>query len=82
MNTLGNKYTIVTGLVLQAIQLFMYGVWTKPWLMWLAGVLAAFSSIIYPAISALVSRNAEPDQQGEARGVCPCVLVFRGRRLV
>ena len=65
MNTLGNKYTIITGLVLQAVQLFMYGVWTNPWLMWTAGILAAFSGIIYPAISALVSRNAASDQQGK-----------------
>lgn len=29
------------------------------------------SSITFPAISAMVSRNADPDQQGECSGVCP-----------
>ncbi len=52
------------GLLLQAIQLFIYGLWTTKWMMWLAGVFASLSSIIYPTISGLVSRNAEPEQQG------------------
>ena len=33
-------------------------------MMWAAGTLAAMSSLAYPAISAMVSCNAEPDQQG------------------
>lgn len=33
--------------------------------MWAAGAVAAMSSITFPAISAIVSRNADPDQQGE-----------------
>ena len=37
--------------------------------MWLAGILAALSSIIYPAISAMVSKNAEPEQQGVVLGI-------------
>lgn len=35
--------------------------------MWAAGAVAAMSSITFPAISAIVSRNADPDQQGETR---------------
>lgn len=38
-------------------------------LMWLAGMLAASASIIYPAISAMVSRNADPEQQGVVLGI-------------
>ena len=49
MRAFGYKYTIITGLVLQAIQLFIYGIWTTPWLMWVAGVMAALSTIIYPS---------------------------------
>lgn len=33
--------------------------------MWAAGAVAAMSSITFPAISAIVSRNADPDQQGK-----------------
>ena len=33
-------------------------------MMWAAGLLAAMSTIIYPSISSLVSRNADADQQG------------------
>lgn len=34
-------------------------------MIWAAGAVAAMSSITFPAISAIVSRNADPDQQGE-----------------
>ncbi len=37
--------------------------------MWFAGIFAAISSIIYPAISALVSKNASSEQQGVALGI-------------
>lgn len=37
--------------------------------MWIAGLLAALSSIIYPAISALVSKNADAEQQGVVLGI-------------
>ena len=37
--------------------------------MWIAGFLAGLSTIIYPAISALVSKNAESEQQGVVLGI-------------
>lgn len=38
-------------------------------MMWAAGAVAAMSSITFPAVSALVSRTADADQQGEWSGV-------------
>ena len=35
----------------------------------MAGLLASVASIIYPAISALVSKQASPEQQGVALGI-------------
>lgn len=37
--------------------------------MWAAGAVAAMSSITFPAVSALVSRTADADQQGELLGL-------------
>lgn len=34
-------------------------------IIWMAGCLAAMSSVTYPAISAFASEHAAPDQQGE-----------------
>ena len=34
-------------------------------MMWAAGALAAMSSLTYPAISALISCNADSDKQGK-----------------
>lgn len=41
--------------------------------MWAAGAVAAMSSITFPAVSALVSRTADADQQGR---FCPILRVL------
>ncbi|KAG2463461.1 MF14A protein, partial [Polypterus senegalus] len=61
MRSIGNKNTILLGLGFQILQL--------AWMMWAAGAVAAMSSITFPAISAIVSRNADPDQQGVVQGM-------------
>ncbi|KAJ7408773.1 hypothetical protein WISP_118650 [Willisornis vidua] len=38
-------------------------------MMWAAGAVAAMSSITFPAVSALVSRTADADQQGVVQGM-------------
>lgn len=43
-------------------------------MMWAAGAVAAMSSITFPAISAIVSRNADPDQQGRLQIHLPCFI--------
>lgn len=50
-----------TGLLLTAASFL-------PRMMWAAGAVAAMSSITFPAISAMVSRSTDPDQQGECLG--------------
>ncbi|XP_029469479.1 hippocampus abundant transcript 1 protein-like isoform X3 [Rhinatrema bivittatum] len=69
MRSLGNKNTILLGLGFQILQLAWYGFGSQPWMMWAAGAVAAMSSITFPAISAMVSRNADPDQQGVVQGM-------------
>lgn len=69
MRSIGNKNTILLGLVFQMLQLAWYGFGSEPWMMWAAGAVAAMSSITFPAVSALVSRNAESDQQGVVQGM-------------
>jgi MFS family permease len=69
MRYLGGKHSIIIGLVLEMIQLFMLGFGSQPWIIWSAGVLAAMGSITYPSISAFVSAHASDDQQGVAQGI-------------
>ncbi|XP_068616846.1 hippocampus abundant transcript-like protein 1 [Brachionichthys hirsutus] len=69
MRTIGNKNTVLLGLGFQLLQLAWYGFGSEPWMMWAAGTLAAMSSITFPAVSALVSHSAAPDQQGVAQGM-------------
>lgn len=69
MKSLGNKNTVLLGLGFQMFQLAWYGFGSQAWMMWAAGTVAAMSSITFPAVSALISRNAESDQQGVAQGI-------------
>ncbi|KJE95202.1 hippocampus abundant transcript 1 protein [Capsaspora owczarzaki ATCC 30864] len=65
----GDMLTIQFGLALAATQLVWYGVASLSWMMYGAGALAALSTLCYPAISALVSKHAPPDQQGAVQGM-------------
>lgn len=65
-------------------QCFRYGLGTKYWMMWAAGLLAAMSQLTYPSISAFVSIQSDRDKQGTVqgvvtgiRGLCQGLLCFR-----
>lgn len=65
----GGKTTILAGLLLQATQLLLLGFCSRPWMMWISGVIASLSSITYPAISAYISTYADADKQGLVQGL-------------
>ncbi|XP_051524484.1 hippocampus abundant transcript 1 protein isoform X1 [Myxocyprinus asiaticus] len=69
MKKIGNKSTVLLGLGFQLFQLAWYGFSSEPWMMWAAGAVAAMSSITFPAVSALVSRCTDHDQQGAVQGM-------------
>merc|ERR1719412_55961 len=69
MKTLGSKHTIMVGLLFEMLQLMWYGFGSQTWMMWAAGILAAVSSITYPAISAFVSMQTDADKQGLVQGM-------------
>lgn len=69
MKKIGNKNTVLLGLVFQLFQLAWYGFGSEAWMMWAAGAVAALSSITFPAVSALVSRCTDHDQQGAVQGM-------------
>lgn len=69
MKYVGHKHTIMVGLIFEIIQLSCYGFATQTWILWIAGCVAAMSSITYPAISAFVSSHSSSDQQGVAQGI-------------
>lgn len=65
----GNRQSIIIGLTFQVLQLAIYGFAGQEWLIWFAGLLAALSSIGYPAISAFISNQSHVDQQGVSQGM-------------
>lgn len=65
----GGKATILAGLLMQALQLLLLGLFQRPWMMWICGIIASFSSLTYPAISAYISSYADADKQGLVQGL-------------
>lgn len=65
----GSRQSIIIGLTFQVIQLALYGFAAQSWLIWFSGLLAAMSSIGYPAISAYISNQSHVDQQGVSQGM-------------
>ena len=65
----GSKQSIIIGLTFQVLQLGAYGFAAQQWLIWFAGMLAAISSIGYPAISAFISNKSTAEQQGVSQGM-------------
>jgi MFS family permease len=71
----GSKQSIIIGLTFQVLQLASYAFAAQQWLIWFSGLLAAISSIGYPAISAFISNKSTAEQQGVSQG---CVTGIRG----
>jgi predicted MFS family arabinose efflux permease len=69
IQTTSKSTTIMVALIFQTVQLFFYAFSRSEYMMWVAGALAAVSSISYPAFSTLISTNAEADQQGLVQGM-------------
>lgn len=65
----GSRQSIIIGLSFQVLQLTAYAFSAQPWLIWFSGLLAAISSIGYPAISAYISQQSHIDQQGVSQGM-------------
>ena len=65
----GSRQSIIIGLTFQVLQLAAYAFASEPWLIWFSGLLAAISSIGYPAISAYISNKSHADQQGASQGM-------------
>lgn len=65
----GSRQSIIIGLSFQVLQLTAYAFSAQSWLIWFSGLLAAMSSIGYPAISAFISQQSHIDQQGVSQGM-------------
>ncbi|XP_016997114.2 hippocampus abundant transcript 1 protein [Drosophila takahashii] len=69
VKTIGAKRAIILGLFLELLQLILYAVGVEKWQMWLAGNVAALSSITFPAVSAYVSLYTDGESQGAVQGM-------------
>lgn len=65
----GSRQSIIIGLSFQVLQLTAYAFAAQSWVIWFSGLLAALSSIGYPAISAYISQQSHADQQGVSQGM-------------
>lgn len=66
---LGEARAVISGLIIDVLALLAFGLATHGWMIWVLTPVAALGSIATPAITALMSRRAGDDQQGELQGV-------------
>ncbi|KAL3313461.1 Hippocampus abundant transcript 1 protein [Cichlidogyrus casuarinus] len=69
INWFGLKSSIIIGLLLEALQLAIYGFSNAHFFLWTAGCIAGVGSITYPALSSFLSYHVTPEQQGVAQGL-------------
>lgn len=69
MPWLGEARAVIWGLVIDVLALLAFGFAGQGWMIWALTPFAALGSIATPAITALMSRRASEDQQGELQGV-------------
>jgi len=69
MPWLGEARAVTYGLIIDVLALLAFGFASQGWMIWALTPFAALGSIATPAITALMSRRASEDQQGELQGV-------------
>ena len=69
MPWLGEARAVIYGLIIDVLALLAFGFASQGWMIWALTPFAALGSIATPAITALMSRRASADQQGELQGV-------------
>ena len=65
---LGERRAALIGYVLAAAAYLMFALADRPWLLFLGIALQALGAISGPAVQAMVSARAGPDQQGQVQG--------------
>jgi DHA1 family tetracycline resistance protein-like MFS transporter len=65
---LGEARTAIVGISIAALACLCYAFIRDGWMIFAVQPWAAFQAIAYPAITALMSREVAPDQQGELQG--------------
>ena len=65
---IGNEKSIYTGLMLYTIGMFLFGMATQSWMMFLFLVPYCFGGIAQPALQAVMAGQVPPNAQGELQG--------------
>ena len=66
---MGEDSACFRGMILNVICLILYGLAGQPWMIWVLIPLSAIGSVVAPAMTAILSRVAAENQQGELQGV-------------
>ena len=75
---LGERRTIVWGLLWGAASFVAYGLATQGWMMYAIIVLAAVGGVSGPTLQGLVSRLVGPDEQGGVQGALTSLMSLTG----
>lgn len=65
---LGNEKSIYTGLLLYTIGMFLFGIATQGWMMFVFLIPYCFGGVAQPALQAVMAGQVPPNAQGELQG--------------
>ncbi|MCS7069432.1 MAG: MFS transporter [Meiothermus sp.] len=75
---LGERRAIVLGLTVSTLSLVFYGLASAPWVLFAVLMVAPLGAVDEPALQALISRNARPDEQGAVQGALATISSLMG----
>jgi DHA1 family tetracycline resistance protein-like MFS transporter len=75
---LGERTTLLTGLICGAIGFFVYCVATEGWIFWLGIPVMAFWGLAGPATQALMTRRVSSSEQGQLQGAIASINGLAG----
>jgi MFS transporter, DHA1 family, tetracycline resistance protein len=73
---LGERKTALVGMIFGAIAMFAYAFAPYGWMVFPIGIVMAMQSIVHPSLTAMMSRKATPETQGEMQGFSSSVMAL------
>jgi MFS transporter, DHA1 family, tetracycline resistance protein len=73
---LGERKTALVGMIFGALAMFAYACAPYGWMVFPIGIIMAMQSMVHPSLTAMLSRKATPETQGEMQGFSSSVMAL------
>jgi MFS transporter, DHA1 family, tetracycline resistance protein len=73
---LGERKTALVGMTCGAVAMFAYAFAPYGWMVFPVGIVMAMQSLVHPSLTAMMTRRATPETQGEMQGFSSSVMAL------